>query len=151
MIRIVLAGAPRGKGRPRFTGNPIQRTTKDGKSWKQFAFPDKQTLTYESELRWAARIEMSDRAPLLGPLCVVMVASVPIPKSLSKARRAAAIEGRLRPITKPDWDNFGKVVDSLNKIVWDDDAQVVDGRVIKLYSEKPQMEIIVTELTDLFG
>ena len=150
MIRIVLAGEPRGKGRPRFLKNPIQRTTAGGKAWSQHAIPDKATLSYESQVRWAAQIEMGPRAPLAGALIVRVVARVSIPKSFSKKDRAAAIEGRKRPITKPDWDNFGKIVDSLNKIVWNDDSQVVDGRVIKLYSEKPELEITVEELTDLF-
>ena len=37
----------------------------------------------------------------------------------------------------PDWDNIGKIVsDGLNKYVWNDDAQVGDGRAIRRYIRK---------------
>lgn len=35
---------------------------------------------------------------------------------------------------KPDWDNIGKIVsDAFNKLLWKDDAQVADSRVVKRY------------------
>ena len=56
------------------------------------------------------------------------------------------IERRLRPTTKPDWDNIAKVIDALNHVVWADDASVVDGLVRKFYGETPELVIQVTAL-----
>ena len=53
---------------------------------------------------------------------------------------------------KPDWDNFGKVVDAGNLVIWVDDGQIVDGRVRKSYGEKPGMWITVEPVaTGVFG
>ncbi len=71
---------------------------------------------------------------------------MPIPASFSKRKRLDAIERRLRPTTKPDWDNIAKTIDALNKVVWPDDAAVVDAVVRKFYSEKPALVIVVRAL-----
>ena len=138
MIRIVLAGEPKGKGRPRFV-----RAT--GRTYTPEA-----TRSYESELRWVGQIEMGQHPPLEGQLSVTVTARMGIPKSMPKKKIVAALEGRLRPTRKPDVDNVAKCLDALNKIVWNDDAQIVVVRVVKVYSEKPELEITVEELTDLF-
>lgn len=136
MIRIVLAGEPRGKGRPRFS-------RKTGRT-----YTPEQTRTYEAQLAWAAQVQMAGRPPLIGPLAVTIIARKSVPASFSKKQKAAAAAGALRPTVKPDFDNFAKCVDALNKIVWNDDAQVVEARVRKFYSEKPEMEICVSPLDE---
>jgi Holliday junction resolvase RusA-like endonuclease len=138
MIRIVLPGQPKGKGRPRFS-RASGRT-----------YTPEETRSYEGQLRWVATLEMRGAAPLLGALTVMVVARMSIPTSFSKKKRADALSGELRPTTKPDWDNIAKMLDGLNKIVWNDDAQIADGRLIKLYSETPSLEICVSELTEVF-
>jgi len=56
------------------------------------------------------------------------------------------LEGRVLPTSKPDGDNNLKLVqDALNEIVWRDDAQVVDARVIKRYAAEPALRIQVRE------
>ena len=43
------------------------------------------------------------------------------------------------PLKKPDSDNIAKIVlDSLNKIAFDDDAQVVELTVIKKWTEEQE-------------
>nr|WP_238554466.1 RusA family crossover junction endodeoxyribonuclease [Geomicrobium sp. JCM 19038] len=70
-----------------------------------------------------------------------------IPKSLAKYKRALAIEGKLRPITKPDVDNYVKgIKDGLSGIIWQDDKQVVDLTVRKWYSDEPRAEVRVKEI-----
>lgn len=52
---------------------------------------------------------------------------------------------------RSDWDNIGKLVsDALNGVFWEDDRQIVDGRVQKLSCPKGQerTEIIIEELPD---
>lgn len=47
-------------------------------------------------------------------------------------------KGELRPTTKPDVDNYVKgVKDGLNKVIWQDDSQVVNLTVRKFYSMHP--------------
>ena len=108
--------------------------------------PDQKTEAYESALRLAAGAAMRGRALLTGPLEVRIFATMPIPASWSKRKRLDAIERRLRPTTKPDWDNIAKVIDALNHVVWADDASVVDGLVRKFYGETPELVIQVTAL-----
>lgn len=63
----------------------------------------------------------------------------PIPKSFSKKKRAEAISGVLRPTKKPDLDNLVKgIKDGLSKVIWQDDAQIVEMTVRKFYSENPR-------------
>lgn len=139
-VIIRLPGAPRGKGRHR-----AQLVRRGGVS-RIHSHPDQKTEAYEGALRLAAGLEMRGRAQLTGPLEVRIFAMLPIPASWSKRKRLDAIEGRLRPTTKPDWDNIAKVIDALNTIVWADDASVVDGLVRKFYSETPELVIQVTAL-----
>jgi Holliday junction resolvase RusA-like endonuclease len=86
---------------------------------------------------------MAGRAPLQGPVRVVMTMRFPVPASWSKKNQAAALAGQIRPTIKPDWDNGAKLCDAINMVVFLDDKQVVDGRVIKLYSERPGLTIEV--------
>ena len=130
MIEIVLAGAPMGKERI--------RVTRAG-----HAYTPERTVNFESRLAAEAQRVMGDRPLLDGPLAVVVTAAMPIPESKPKKWKAAALAQVERPTKKPDWDNFGKMLDALNLIVWADDSQIVDGRVEKFYSDKPHLRVQV--------
>lgn len=110
------------------------------------AYAPARTVTYEGRLAFAAQQAMGGRRPLEGPLAVDVAAYMPIAASKPKKWQAAALAGEIRPIKKPDYDNFAKICDALNLIVWVDDAQVVDGRIRKFYSDRPRMEIRVRPL-----
>jgi Holliday junction resolvase RusA-like endonuclease len=138
MIEIVLLGEPVAKGRPRFN-------TETG-----VAYTPEKTRSYEQMLRLAATDVMGDRPPLEGPLKVDMRVVKAIPRSWPKKKQDAARTGALLPTGKPDWDNFGKVVDAANMVVWVDDGQIIDGRVRKSYGDKPGMWITVTPLEGVF-
>ena len=74
----------------------------------------------------------------------------PIPESWSKKQKAQAGAHLIRP-KKPDWDNVGKIVsDALNQIAYHDDAQVYDAHIIKMYGEKPRLEVVleIDEVTE---
>lgn len=137
-ITISLEGAPRGKGRHR-SRVVIPR----GRKPFVQEYPDPETARYEGALSAAARVEMIGREPLSGPLVVVVYAFMPIPASWPKGRKREARNRIIRPETKPDWDNIGKVCDALNGIVWGDDASVVDGSVRKFYADEPELVITV--------
>jgi Holliday junction resolvase RusA-like endonuclease len=94
---------------------------------------------------------MGTTPPLEGALALGMCVYRAIPKSFSKRRREAAERGELRPITKPDLDNYVKAAkDALKGVVWADDSQIVDyiEPFGKFYSERPRIEIVVTTLEE---
>ena len=66
---------------------------------------------------------------------MVIKAQFEIPKSWTKAKKAAAEADEIYP-GKPDIDNIAKIVlDSFNGVVFEDDAQVYDLKVFKRYAE----------------
>lgn len=129
MIVIELVGVPCGKGRPRF-----MRST-------GHAYTPAKTRNYETNLRLAAQDVMAGAPPLDGPLSVTVNALFPVPQSWPKKKQAQALAGEVRPTTKPDADNLLKVLDALNEVVFRDDKQVVDARVVKSYSARPCMRV----------
>jgi Holliday junction resolvase RusA-like endonuclease len=136
-LSITIYGAPVPKGRPR-------ATTIGGHA--RLYTPGK-TRRYEDLIRLEGGRAMEGRALLAGPLAVEVRAFLPIPKSLNKAKTAAAIDGSLRPTTRPDCDNYAKVVDGLNGIAWNDDAQIVSLLATKHYSDRPRLELVAEELS----
>lgn len=136
-----LSGAPRGKGAPRFG---IVRT----RTGKQFAttYKDKKTAGYMRDLTRAAVRAMGNKPPTGKPVAVVLHAYMPIPKDWSGRKHLDAISGVIRPTGKPDCDNIFKMVDALTGVVWDDDAPIVDARVMKFYSDEPGLRIEVREM-----
>lgn len=156
MIRIELPGEPRGKGRPR---SRVAWTKAD--SPFVAVYTDKETQAYEKALATVGRAAMRGRAPLTGPLLVTIIADFPVPASWSRKRRDAALAGVIRPTGKPDYDNVAKIAtDALGRparrkkdivppvgIVFNDDAQIVDSRIVKRYSERPCLTITVEELS----
>jgi len=115
------------------------------------AYTPERTVNYESRLALAAQTVMNG-APLLdGALVVTVEAFMPIAASKPKKWQAAAASGQVRPVKKPDWDNFGKILDALNLVVWTDDAQIVDGRVTKWYSARPRLVVTVQQINQEEG
>ena len=133
MIRVVLDGAPVGKGRPRFV-----------RSTGRVYTPGK-TVTYEGALALAGQQAMRGQQPLRGPITVHATAYMPIPMSWPRRKILAALEGSLRP-GRPDADNLLKVLDALNGVVWHDDAQIAEARISKLYDPDPRLEVEVYPL-----
>lgn len=129
-------------------GKQRVRATKAG-----HIYTPERTVNYEAALAYAAQQVMGDRPLFDGPLVVHIEAHMQVAESKPKKWRADALAGRLRPTKKPDWDNVGKMIDALNLVVWTDDAQIVDGRVVKFYSEKPRLVIRVSQLQQegIFG
>jgi Holliday junction resolvase RusA-like endonuclease len=129
VITVALDIEPRGKGRPRF-GN--------GRT-----FTDAKTVAYETALKFAAMAAMSGRPKMEGALHVHVTANMPIPASWSNGKQQMALQGTVRPTSKPDGDNILKAAtDALNKVVWNDDAQIVEATIVKQYAARPSLVIV---------
>ena len=123
---IVVEGEVVPKGRARITRSGI-------------AYTPKKTRDYENKLAFLAAEVMKDSPLLEGPLWVCVRVSVSIPESWSKKKRALALAGEIKPIGRPDLDNYIKILDALNGIVWKDDSQIVEISAFKYYGEKPRL------------
>lgn len=132
LIVVTVPGVPVAKGRPKITTR--------GKFAR--AYTPAKTRRYEDLIKIAAADVMQDRAPLEGPLLLSITAYVAMPKSLSKRARSESMDGILKPVTRPDADNYAKAaLDGCNGILFRDDSQVTDLIVRKRYSERPRLVI----------
>lgn len=132
-ISFTVGGEPCGKGRPRIYGN-------------HGVTPEK-TKVYE-ELVQMSYISQVRGKPFGKYDCIEMriLAYYSIPKNTPKWQIPLMLEGKIRPVKKPDWDNIGKIIaDSLNQVAYYDDAQIVDSLVRKFYSDKPRVEVYITK------
>lgn len=77
--------------------------------------------------------------PLQGPISLEVRVYVPIPKSKPRIWREKAQEeyNGIRPITRPDVDNYAKqILDVMTGIYFKDDRQVTDLAVSKRYTTR---------------
>jgi len=131
-FELVLDGEPVGKGRPRFSRQTGHTYT-----------PEK-TARFEERLAWAAQSTMNRKPLLEGELAMIVHAYFSVPNSKSQKWRTDALAGKIRPAKKPDIDNIIKgVADALNKVVYVDDTQIVMLTAMKLYSDRPRIEIYI--------
>lgn len=137
-IHIVVKGEPVGKGRPRFGINKY--------SHRPMIYTPPKSREYEEYVQYHAKKSMSAALPIEGACSVYIRIFIPAPLSWSDKKKKSAYEGKIMPTKKPDCDNYLKsVCDALNKVVYKDDAQIVDMVAIKRYSDDPRLEITVTE------
>lgn len=71
------------------------------------------------------------------------------PKNVSKVKLNKMLANKIQPQKKPDSDNIAKVVlDSLNKVAFEDDKQVSDLHVFKRYAQKPCVMVVINEIKE---
>ena len=111
----------RGKGRPRLTRNG-------------HAFTDEKTRNYENLVKLLAMqaMEKAGAETTDKPVKATINAYFEIPKSYTKKKVQAIINGKLKP-AKPDLDNIIKCIDGCNKIIFKDDVQVYSITATKSY------------------
>lgn len=134
MIKFTVYGEPVAQGRPRFS-------TQGGFTR---AYDPKKSSDFKQYVRLVAS-EIAPTELLSEALQVTVDVYRTIPKSFSKKKTEMAKSGALRPTSKPDVDNYVKgIKDALNKVIWKDDSQIVTLTVRKWYSDKPRIEIEVS-------
>jgi len=133
-IQFTVYGEPVAKGRPRYS-------TRGG--FPRSYTPAK-TLRAEDDFR-AQALSRRPSKPVTGQVDLEVSFYRSIPKSFSKRKRQDALDGRIAPTTRPDVDNYVKLIcDAMNGIFWQDDAQIVCMRVHKKYSDTPRTEVTMT-------
>ena len=108
-----------------------------------------QTKNYENWAKLCFINKYPNFKPLEKALRVNIFAYYEIPKSAGKKRKYDMLNDNIRPTIKPDIDNIAKsILDSLNKIAYLDDKQVVDLEVKKMYAEKPCVYVVIEEINN---
>lgn len=136
-IRFTVPGpvVPKGRHRSVIRGGRIA------------TFTPSETVAYEKTVAWHALAAMGGRPTLAGALAVRIEVIVAIPRSATRARRAAMLGGEIRPTSRPDLDNLIKtLLDALNGIAFSDDAAVAELHAARWYGEEPCALVEVAEI-----
>lgn len=130
-VAFTIPGRVSGKGRPKFArrGNFVT------------AYTPEKTRSMEALVRDFGAQAMHGTALMTGPLRLDIRAFLHHPESWSKKRKAATkfVTG------KPDADNICKLLgDSLNGIVWKDDAQISILLFVRQYTTDGPEQVKIT-------
>lgn len=137
--QFVVPGEPGSKGRPRFSNR--------GKYVSVHTPP--KTVEYENLVRLSFMEQCGTPSMLEGSLEVKIFAYFSPPKNVSKVKLNKMLTNEIQPQKKPDSDNIAKVVlDSLNKVAFEDDKQVSDLHVFKRYAQKPCVMVVINEIKE---
>ena len=112
-------------------------------------YTPKETLVYENYVKmcYSDYARQFEWLPYENQVKAEIDVLVAVPKSDSKAKKKAKIEGVIRPTVKPDCDNLAKsILDSLNGLAYQDDKQVVELVVKKYYAENAEVKIKLSEV-----
>lgn len=129
---VTVIGKIKGKERPRFV---------NGHTYTPIA-----TKSYEKLIRDNYIKQCNKKHS--GAVRVEIMAYYKIPKSYTKKRIKNILDGIEKATKKPDSDNIIKIVlDSLNKVAYEDDKQVVKVSLEKIYTkEDERIEFNVKEM-----
>ena len=110
------------------------------------AYTPEKTRTYETAIKESAVQAMGSSEPLETPVSLYLYIRMPIPKSYSKKRTEACLNGSEQPTKKPDSSNILKSVeDALNGVIYKDDCQIINHHMTKVYSTLGGVDICVKE------
>lgn len=136
-MKIVFNIEPQQQERPRATGR--------GKFIRMYDPP--KTAKFKRELKQLAMLEMQDKNKFDSAISVTIRFFRKVQKSISRKEHARRTQGHVRPIVKPDLDNYIKsTLDALNGVIWTDDATIVELNTSKWYADDPRIEIEVKEI-----
>lgn len=145
MIKFKYYGEPVGKGRPRVT---VRKGKGKDSAVYAHAYTPKKTKEFEDNIRFEFMASNHEKLPVYEkgvPLQAKMTLAFGVPKSYSKKKTAACLNGEIAYTHKPDADNVVKsVLDALSDAF--DDSQVVKIYVEKIYAEEPYVEVEIDEL-----
>lgn len=135
IIKFTVPGKPVGKQRPRFS-----RTCTGVRT-----YTPRKTQEYEDLVRISYRAVSKEK--LKGAISATIYGYFEPPRSISKKQREQMLKGDISYIKKIDSDNLAKsILDALNGVAYDDDAQVCLLIVQKLYAETARVEVVLEEI-----
>ena len=114
------------------------RTTRTGNKYL-----DASVIKYRKAIRNMAIAQMRNQKAekIEGAVNMNIIFAFRRPKSLSKKERTVP------KTTKPDIDNLTKaILDALNGIAWNDDAQIAEISARKVWSKQNQIKIEIWEI-----
>ncbi len=131
MLRFEVPGRPFGKARPR--------------SGKYGVYNPRVNVEYEKKIADCYRLALNKLPePTDKPIVITINCYYPIPKQTPKKKRELMLDGKIKPMVKPDLDNVMKsVLDALNGLAYLDDKQVIRCMVTKDYAEHPHTTIYI--------
>lgn len=133
-LRLVFYIIPEATPRPRLSSVSGKFYVKNAKSNNDFA----RLLANEENI------------PFITTPCKFKCSTYsPVPSTMNKMEKIMAELGFYRPVTTPDWDNYGKTYsDMVQKHILLNDSLIIDGTVSKYYSLKPRVEIEIEYFLD---
>ena len=134
MIQFTVPGPVQAQERPRFRRVGKGVSTHDAPKSKSY-----------KELVKLVAWDNKPQKPISGAIKLTVDVYLVPPKNLhTKPKQALIASGALRPTKKPDCDNLVKgIKDGCSKIIWNDDAQIVEMIVRKFYDMQPRAEVTV--------
>jgi Holliday junction resolvase RusA-like endonuclease len=137
-FRVIGVAQPKGNMRAYRNTNVLTDSNRNLKGW--------QTLVAGAASSAIQRLDPSDRAMLAGAVALSVVIYLPRPKSLKASIRAN--------IRRPDLDKCIRAVqDALERVVYFDDAQIVNLVAAKRYAgptESPHIDVTVAPASGLY-
>jgi Holliday junction resolvase RusA-like endonuclease len=131
-ISFLIPGDPVSKNRPRFFARAIHGKIQSG------VYKDQEDQEGYFKQMIAKQLPANFEI-CKGPVFLEIICNLARPKShFGTGRNAELIKksAPMLPQNNKDWDNYGKFVsDCLNKIVYQDDRQVVSGKVEIFYAK----------------
>ena len=140
VVKFKIPGPPIGKQRP--------RTCRiNGKS---VTYTPRKTKEYENLVRASYTAASTVRFLRDEPLEISITALFSVPKNKSKTQKRLMLSGAIFPTKKPDGDNIVKVIlDGLNKVAYEDDAQVCKIHFTKGYAENPAVNVEIKNMLEV--
>lgn len=140
IVKFKIPGSPIGKQRPRMcriNGKSITYTPKETKKYEQLV---RASYTAVSTAQFSKNV----------PLEISITALFSIPKRKSKDQKRLMLSGAIFPTRKPDGDNIVKIIlDGLNKVAYEDDAQVCKIHFTKGYAENPEVNVEIKNMLEV--
>ncbi len=119
------------------------RTVMNRKTGMSFSYTPETTVNYENYVKMCYK---NNCTYFFGedPVGMLITVYKQIPKSTSKKKRVDMESGLIKPTTKPDIDNYYKLIaDALNGVAYKDDSQIVAAFVTKFYAEEPFVHVTI--------
>ena len=139
-VTFDVPGKPQGKARARtFYNRRLQRN---------MSMTPENTVLYENLIK-GMYLNAADGTYFEAgkPVKLEVTAKFVPTASTSKKKRTEMLEGRIKPLKKPDIDNIVKVVaDALNGVAYKDDTQIIYAVAKKEHADTEGLSITVTAI-----